>query len=232
MKRVIFLSAVLTILALMLTGCEKPEPPAPVVFYTLSTNIGGKGSVNPDKLSGIVLGSNVNLKFTPEIGYSLYSVKINGVKIEDIQPSTTEVSYTIQNINKNQYIEVVFVETYNIIISTILNKNPWKLKKIDIYKEDGSFLFSVEDIPQDVIERRTFYYYNYPSTNYIESLRPDNSQSFYTSWSINQVTLRVDMMNYTVLVLTNTNFVYKAPPVIGSDGTYTYAQYTYERTAN
>lgn len=51
MKRIFFLSVVLIILALMLTGCEKPEPSAPpAVFYALSTNVTtGKGTLNPDK---------------------------------------------------------------------------------------------------------------------------------------------------------------------------------------
>lgn len=124
------------------------------------------------------------------------------------------------------------METYNIIISTILNKNPWKLKKIDIYKEDGSLLFSIEDLPEEIMAEKRFFYFNYPSINTNEVVNKNGKQIFFADWSISLNSIRVDAMIFIILELTNTKLVYKATPVIGSDGTYTYAQYTYERTAN
>lgn len=229
MKKITSLSIVLFILFLVTTGCDKSDPPPPPpVTYSITISISGEGLVTSDKMTGLSEGSSAVLKFTPKSGYSLYSVKLNGTKVEEIIPTDKELSYTVQAINKNIVVEAVFVETNNILISTVINKNPWKLKSMDIYKEDGNFLFSI-DLPKEIIDRRTFYYFNYPYTNYIESLWLDNSQCFYADWSINQTTLRIDMTSYIILELTNTRFKYKASPVIGSDGTYTYAQYTYER---
>ncbi len=228
MKKSIILSVVLTILALMFTGCEKPEPPAPVVFYTLSTIINGKGSVNPDKLSGIVLGSNVNLKFTPEIGYSLYSVKINGVKIEDIQPSTTEASYTIQNINKNQYVEVVFEETDVLILSAkSTNEKPWMLTRIGLYKvEDGVFLANIDLTEAELTDR---YYLLYPSMKTVVYQLDGGIRN--GEWSLKQRVLRLgSATTYEVLELTSNKFVFKAPPIWSdADKCYIYAVYTQER---
>jgi hypothetical protein len=210
MKKPVFLSVVLTILALMLTGCDKPEPPAPAVFYTLSTIVSGKGAVNPDKLSGIALGSNVTLKFTPETGYSLYSVKVNGVKIEDIQPSTTEVSYTIQNINKNQYIEVVFVET-NILTFSVKStgEKPWRLKLVQSYRvDDNTYL---RNFPLDKEDRSDRYYYLYPSMTVVV-LEEDGGVRNGT-WNLKQKVLTIDGHAYPLLELTPNKFSYQTEEV-------------------
>lgn len=228
MKKPVFLSVVLTILALMLTGCDKPEPPAPVVFYTLSTNIGGKGSVNPDKLSGIVLGSNVTIRITPETGYSVYSVKINGVKIEDIQPSTTEVSYTIQNINKNQYIEVVFEETDVLILSAkSTNEKPWMLTNVGVYKVEGDIFLDNWYLTQ--AEKTDRYYFLHPSMKTVVYQLDGGIRN--GEWSLKQRVLRFGgTTTYEVLELTSNKFVFKAPPIWSSaDNCYIYTIYTSER---
>lgn len=224
MKKIILFS-VIVVLLVGLVSCEKePRPGPPPVTYAISTTVFGKGSVAPDKLSGVVLGSSVTFKLTPETGYSLYSVKINGVKVEDIYPSTTEIQYVVRDVNTNLNIEVTFVETYNLLIS--VQNPPWRLKAMDIYKEDGTYKYPFTLTKEDK-EGRTYYHYPGGKT---ETLRIDGTPSFSSNdWSISQNTLRVESMNYTIIELTATRLVYKAPPVKGSDGTYTYAQYTYER---
>ncbi len=227
MKKPVFLSVVLTILALMLTGCDKPEPPAPAVFYTLSTIVSGKGAVNPDKLSGIVLGSNVNLKLTPEIGYSLYSVKINGVKIEDIQPSTTEISYTIQNINKNQYIEVVFEETDVLILSAkSTNEKPWMLTRIGLYKVEGDVF--IRNINLTQAEKTDRYYFIYPSMKTVVYQLDGGIRN--GEWGLRQRILKLGSTDFGVLELTSNKFVFKASPIwSNADNCYIYAVYNLER---
>ncbi len=232
MRKIVLFSMVLTILALMFTGCEKPEnpvPPGPApVFYTLSSTTSGKGSVNPDKVANISLGSDITVKFIPEAGYSLYSVKVNNVAVE-IQPSSSEVSYTIKNVTSNVRVEVIFVETNNLIISTNFYPSPWKYVSMDIYRENGTFYFTFP-LTQEEKNRNMFFYFNYPKTSYTEVLTQEGVRFFYADWSImSQNTLRVSSTNYTIVELSATRLVYKAPPVIGSDKTYTYAQYTFER---
>lgn len=227
MKKIIFLTVFACLLTMLVSCDPEPIPPGPPpVTYTISTVISGKGLVNPDKLSMINLGSNVTLKFTPETGHSLYSVKINGVAIEEIQPTETEVSYVIKNINKNIFIEVVFVETSNLIISTVINKNPWKLKEMNIYKEDGTFLFSI-NLPQEILDGN--YYFYYPE-GCIKIIMPDNSVFFETTWYIKQEILTMGPPNkFTIVLLTASKFIYRAAPVPGDDEFRTYAEYVLER---
>jgi len=230
MKKIVILLVVLIILILTFTGCEKPEPPAPpAVFYTLSTSVIGKGSVSPDKLSGIPLGSSIKIKFISELGYAFYSAKENGLKVEELKPSTTEVEHTIKDINRNPNVEATFVETSNLLISRVLNPNPWKYKAMDIYKDDGTLLFTFP-LSQEEKNRNKYFYFNYPNTNYVEIIGTDGVRTFYADWSVSQNILRVDATKYTIVELTPTRLVFKAPP--GADpttGIINYAQYTFER---
>lgn len=190
--------------------------------YSITITISGKGSVISDKAT-VSLGGKVELTALAEKGYSLYKVKVNGVDV-GIIPTDVEFKYSISDINSNHIVEFIFVETYNLFIS-ILNP-PLKMKAMDIYKEDGTYLFSIV-LTQEMKERRSYYYYPEGRT---VSLMLDGSESFSADWSISQNILRVGLMNYTIIELTPTKLVYKAPP--GKDpttGIINYAQYTYER---
>ena len=224
MKKIVFLSVVL-IIFVFFAGCEKPELPTPTVFHTLTTLVNGRGSVNPDKLSGIPLGSSVTLKFIPETGYSLYSVKINGVKIEDIQPSSGEVSWTIFNVNKNQEIEVLFIETDILLLSKL--EPAWMWSKLDIYRaSDNSFMYEVE-LTQAEKSRKMYHYY--PSME-IKYINPDGSVYWQATWNLTSDVYKQGGQNLTVLDLTHNKFVHKAPPIWSNvNNCYIYAQYTYER---
>lgn len=213
--------------ALIIQSCEK-EPPTPPPKYTVSINKIGNGIVEVDKTEGVTAGSNVNLKFTPAIGYSLYSVKVNGVKIEDIQPTTTEVSYTIQNINKNQYLEVVFEETDVLILSAkSTNEKPWMLTRVGLYKvEGGVFLANIDLTEAELTDR---YYLLYPSMKTV--VYQLNGGIRNGEWSLKQRVLRLGgTTTYEVLELTSNKFVFKAPPIWSdADKCNIYAVYTQER---
>ena len=211
MKKILLL-AVIAILLTALTSCDpEPIPPGPPpVNYAISTNIIGKGLVNPDKLSMINLGSNVTLKFTPETGYSLYSVKINGVKVEDIQPSSVEVSYTIHNINKNQNVEVVFVETDILIVSVKSTaEKPWMMTIWNSYKaSDGSFL---ERLNLNEENKTDKYYFLYPSMSVVVLEKDGGIRN--GSWSLKQSVITIDYHDYPMLELTPNKFTYKTQQV-------------------
>ena len=212
--------------ALIVQSCEK-EPPTPPPTYTVSINKIGNGLVEVDKTQGITAGSNINFKFNPAIGYSLYSVKINGVKIEDIQPSTTEVSYTIQNINKNQYIEVVFEETDVLILSAkSTNEKPWMLTRIGLYKVEGDVF--IRNINLTQAEKTDRYYFIYPSMKTVVYQLDGGIRN--GEWGLRQRILKLGSTDFGVLELTSNKFVFKASPIwSNADNCYIYAVYNLER---
>jgi len=205
MRKIVLFSMVLTILALMFTGCEKPEnpvPPGPApVFYTLSSTTSGKGSVNPDKVASISLGSDVTVRFIPEAGYSLYSVKVNNVAVE-IQSSSSEVSYTIKNVTSNIKVEATFVET-NILLLSVrsINEKPWTLKKIEVYSEDGRY---IRDMYLSQPEKTDRYYFLYPSMDIVIYEEDGGVRS--GKWSLTGTALKIGSANLTLVELTNNKF--------------------------
>lgn len=88
-------------------------------------------------------------------------------------------------------------------------------------------------LSQEEKSRNKYFYFNYPNINYAETVGTDGVRTFYADWSISINILRVAAMNYTILELTSSRLVYKAPP--GADpstGIVNYAQYTYERKSD
>ncbi len=226
MKKVFLLISTLFGL-IVFYSCEKnpSEEPTPTT-YTLTSFVFGMGTVTPAKLSGILPGSSVILKFTPEKDYSLYSVEINGSKVKDIQPSAVEVQYTYKDIKNNILVKPAFVETLNLLISNVLNNSPWKLKSMNIYKDDGTFLFSFPLLQEDKEIKRYFYY----PQGEVKMYYPDGSLYWSSTWSISGNNFRLGGGDMTIIELTASRLVFKAPP--GADpttGIINYAQYTYER---
>lgn len=227
MKKIIFLT-VFAYLLMMLTSCDpEPIPPGPPpVFYTLSTIVSGKGSVNPDKLSGIIPGSNITVKFIPETGYSLYSVKVNEVKI-DIQPTATEVPYTIMGINKDPVVEVEFVETDVLIFSVkSINEKPWMLIEVGVYKAEGDVFLRNWILTQ--AEKSDRYYFLYPSMDGF--VYQENGGIRTGKWSLKQKVLQLGSEVLDVVELSSTKIVYRAKPIwSNTDNCYVYAMYILER---
>ncbi|NCU28486.1 MAG: hypothetical protein EOM85_02335 [Candidatus Moranbacteria bacterium] len=223
MKKVIpfVLAALLMVLAI---SCEKePIPPAPLPTFSVNINKIGNGSATADKTTGITAGSTVNFKFTPDSGYSLYSIKVNDKSINAIIPFGSEYTYSYFGVNSNIKMDVVFVETYNLIISAII---PWKLKAMDIYRENGDFYFSFPLSPEDKEIKRYFYY----PQGEVKMYYSDGSLYWSATWSISGNKFKLGDGDMTIIELTASRLVFKASPVKGGDGTYTYAQYTYERS--
>lgn len=226
MKKILLL-AVIAILLTALTSCDpEPIPPGPPpVNYAISTNIIGKGLVNPDKLSGVSLGSDVTFKITPETGYSIYSIRINGTLVEGFQPSASESSYTFKDVKSNLYIEFTFVETRILLLSQL--EPAWIWTKLDIYRaSDNSFMHEVE-LTQAEKSRKMYHYY--PSME-IKYINPDGSVYWQATWNLTSDVYKQGGQNLTVLDLTHNKFVHKAPPIWSNvNNYYIYAQYTYER---
>jgi len=123
---------------ILLLSFQKDSSSSPELqTYTVTINKIGNGTVLSDKTQGISAGSSVTFNITPSASYSIYSIKINGKALTDKIPFDSGFQYTYFGLNSNLTVEVVFVETYNLIISAITP--PWKLKAMDIYKEDGHY---------------------------------------------------------------------------------------------
>ena len=225
MKKILLLT-VIAILLTALTSCDpEPIPPGPPpVSYTISTNTIGKGLVTPDKLSGVNLGSDVTFKLTPEQGYSIYSIKINGTLVE-FQPSASETSYIVKDIKFNLYIDFTFVDTRILLLSQL--EPAWMWTKLDIYRaSDNSFMYEVE-LTQAERSRKMYHYY--PSME-IKYINPDGSVYWQATWNLTGDVYKQGGQNLTVLDLTHNKFVYKASPIWSNvDNCYIYAQYTRER---
>jgi len=225
MKRIIF--AVLVILLVILVSCEKePKPGTSPVTYTISTAIvGGKGSVVPDKLSGVILGSSVNFKFTSESGYSLYSVKINWVKVEDIYPSSTEVQYTVRDVNTNLYVEVSFVKTDILLLSKL--EPAFKLKKVHVYRADNNQYLRSVVLTQEEKARKLYHYY--PSMD-VKVISSDGSLYWSEKWDLIEDTYKQGGQILKKITLTENEFSYQASPVwSNADNCYIYYVDFYER---
>lgn len=224
MSKFFIISAQAILLVVLLSCGKDPIPSPPPVTYTVSISKIGNGTVTADKLSEIALGSSVTVKFKSESIWSLYSVKINGVKVEDIYPSDTEVMYTIRDINKNINIEVVFVETGNLLIS-ILNP-PLMLKSMKSYDENNNYSSSV-DLTHEQLTKKLYFYYYSPNSKELKILK-ENGSSSSMSWNLSKEVLTLDVTIFYVLELTATKLVYRTP-IINTDGVKRYVVYTYER---
>jgi len=224
MKKFIF--AVLVILLVVLVSCEKePIPGPPPVTYAISTTVVGKGSVVPDKLPSVNLGSSVNFKFTPESEYSLYSVKINGVKVEDIYPSSTEVQYTVRDVNTNLNVEVTFVKTEILLLSKLEPALMWI--KLDIYRADNDTYIRSSVLTQ--AEKSRKYYHHYPSMD-MEVKNADGTLYWKDKWNLTQGTYQKGGQIFTLLENSDMRLKTKASPIwSNADNCYAYAVYTYER---
>lgn len=228
MKNFIYVSIVLVILLLSFTGCKKTDPPLPPpVTYTITTKINGSGIVIPDNVSGVNLGRDVIFKLTPEQGYSIYSIKINGTLVEGFQPSASETSYTVKDIKSNLYIEFTFVET-NILTFSVKStgEKPWRLKVVKSYKVDDNTYLGDVSLSKELLTDR--YYYLYPSMTVVV-LEEDGGVRNGT-WNLKQKVLTIDGHVYPLLELTPNKFTYQSEDVWSNyDNCMIYHLITFER---
>ncbi|MBO5946135.1 MAG: hypothetical protein J6Q69_05950, partial [Clostridia bacterium] len=74
-------------------------------YYSVATdNVeGGKVNITTASSSGALYGESATLTFTPDEGYVLTAVKVNGVVV-----NVNNNTYTVENITKHQKIEAIF----------------------------------------------------------------------------------------------------------------------------
>ena len=84
-----------------------------VMTYSITIESTAGGSVNPGDLSEITHGSSVALTFTPEQGYRIADVKIDGVSKGKI------ASWYFNKLTEDHHVEVIFelIPTYSIVAS-------------------------------------------------------------------------------------------------------------------
>lgn len=72
-------------------------------YFKVTTSAGGHGTVG--KTRNVKWGGSTAVEITPETGYRIGTVKLNG---KTVKVSKTAASYTIRNIKKSQKLEVTF----------------------------------------------------------------------------------------------------------------------------
>ena len=72
-------------------------------YFKVTTSAGGHGTVG--KTRNVKWGGSTTIEITPETGYRIGTVKLNG---KTVKVSKTAASYTIRNIKKSQKLEVTF----------------------------------------------------------------------------------------------------------------------------
>jgi hypothetical protein len=73
-----------------------------LVQVTINAQAGINGQINPSGISILTYGDSIRYSFTPNIGYELDSLIINGIKV------TNSYSYIFKNLLSNQNIRVTF----------------------------------------------------------------------------------------------------------------------------
>ncbi len=72
--------------------------------HTITPSAGANGSISPDSAYDISEGANVTFVFTPNAGYEVDKVLVNGLEVTPTSPTT----HTLTNITENTAIEVTF----------------------------------------------------------------------------------------------------------------------------
>jgi hypothetical protein len=85
------------------------------IIYTITTQTNVNGTISPSGNINIAYGGSQRILFTPNSGYTIDSVIIDGIKVDSI------VGYTFSNVTSNRSIRVTFkaLPTPNIAISSL-----------------------------------------------------------------------------------------------------------------
>jgi len=95
--------------------------------YTITATAGAGGSINPAGNVNVTHGSNQSFAITPDTGYDIEDVKVDGVSVGAVS------SYTFNNVTANHTIAATFkLKTYtlttNVVGQGTVTKNPDKSK--------------------------------------------------------------------------------------------------------
>lgn len=74
------------------------------VIYTIQVTVGKNGSVDADNVLRVFEGENVTIKITPDSGYVVYRLEIDGTNV------TTTRTYTFQNVQQSHTFKVRFLK--------------------------------------------------------------------------------------------------------------------------
>lgn len=108
------------ILVLLLGGCNKDESGATspeTITYTITPLAGNNGIITPSTPVKVKSGENQRFVFTPNVGYLVDSVLVNGLKVD------SSLGYTFLNVKANYTIRVTFKLVPFIIITPISGHN-------------------------------------------------------------------------------------------------------------
>lgn len=82
------------------------EEDTPASSFTIEATVSGSGSINPGGTINVAAGSNQTITFTPDSGYYVSSVVVDGQSV-----SWTGNSYTFTNVTANHTIIVTFAKS-------------------------------------------------------------------------------------------------------------------------
>ena len=89
-------------ISLNATASKKPD----TITHTITATVeGGKGTISPSDLVNVIEGESQEFIITPNEGYEIASLKVDGTEVEN--PSNT---YTFTNVTSNHTIDVSFKE--------------------------------------------------------------------------------------------------------------------------
>ena len=126
----------------------------PLTTYTLSITASGNGTASYDGAAlrsktstfSVNEGTNAIIVFTPDNGYRIKSVKLNG---SDVTSYVSNNSYTISNITKNTTLEVEFAEELKTFTSDGINYSVSSYDNKTIIVGGGNY-GRVLDVPAEI----------------------------------------------------------------------------------
>jgi|GEM_PF-5787154 len=179
-----------------------------IATYAITVTATAGGTVSPSGTVIVKKGETVTLKFTPNVGYSIQSIKVKGV-----EQSVAE-TYEFKNVTENSDIKVAFISTEY----SLLTKAPWYLKSSEV-QEKGVGPWSPL-----VPEPRCFTDYMVFSLNKTISKYDVNDQIFGGpyQWSTNNGTLTIANLDYKIISLTSEELVLESFQSSNFKDTYTH----------
>ena len=116
--------------------------------------------------TGAILSQNQRITFSPQSGYFVDSVIVNGITqsktiVNDVLQADSTTGYTFYNVQADSTIQVVFSPIYYTIytginVGGVINNNTQVLKSNNAqinYNIDSNYIFSYALINDNVIER-------------------------------------------------------------------------------
>ena len=135
-----------------------------VIYNNIYTSYKGNGTMGVS--TGAILSQNQRITFSPQSGYFVDSVIVNGITqsktiVNDVLQADSTTGYTFYNVQADSTIQVVFSPIYYTIytginVGGVINNNTQVLKSNNAqinYNIDSNYTFSYALINDNVIER-------------------------------------------------------------------------------